>query len=186
MAQPTPYNRASLYGETYFTDWTAAHPTTPQPGNKIDGELNAIALTLEEVLANLALIQRDDGAIANDSVGRDALKDEIVAGIDTPETWVTATDFTQRNSVIVSAIWYWATTSHTSGVFATDLAAGYWETVFDFTSVVQTLILATTLPAALGGSATIGSSITAARADHVHQIAETDELYLRNGTEYFR
>lgn len=187
MAQPTPYNRSALNGETYFTAWTAAHPTTPQPGNKIDQELNAIALTLAQVLVNLALIQRDDGGIANDTVGRDALKSEVVAGVNTPETWLPLTAFTQRDSVIVSALWYWATTSHTSSAsFAVDAAAGYWETIFDFTAVVQTLILSSTLPAALGGAATIGSAITAARADHVHQVDATDELYLRNGTEYFR
>lgn len=188
MSQPTPYDRSQLNGETYFTDWTTAHPTTPQQGNKIDQELNAIALTLAEVLANLELIQRDDGEIANDSIGLDQLKDEVETGIGTPAAWVTGTDYVRLNSVIVNAIWYWATTSHTAAaLFATDLSAGYWETIFNFVSVVETTILAdaTTPPAALGGSSTVGSSTKAARSDHVHQVAETDELYLRNGAEYF-
>ncbi len=185
MAQPTPYDRSQLNGETYFTQYTTDYPTLPQLGNKIDQELNAIALTLAETLVNLALIQRDDGRLANESVGRDQLADEVASGVNTPTTWATATDYSVRDTVITSAVWYWATTEHTSGVFATDLASGYWETIFDFTAVFQTMILATTTPAALGGAATVGSALTAARADHVHQIAETDELYLRNGMEYF-
>lgn len=186
LAQPTPYSRASLNGETYFTQWTTDHPTLPQLGNKIDQELNAVALTLSEVLANLALIQRDDGALANESVGRDQLADDVASGVNTPTTWAAATDYSVRDTVINSAVWYWANTEHTSAsAFATDLASGYWETIFDFTAVFQTLILATTTPAALGGSATVGSALTAARADHVHQVSETDELYLRNGAEFF-
>lgn len=187
VSQPTAYDRDSLNGETYFTSFSTSYPTTQQEGNKLDQEFNAIALTLAQTLANLALIQRDDGELANDSVGRDQLASEVVTGINTPTTWAALTDYGVRDTVIVSAVWYWANTEHTSAAaFATDLASGYWETVFDFTSVFQTMILATTTPAALGGGATVGSALTAARADHVHQIAETDELYLRNHVEFFQ
>ena len=41
----------------------------------MDVEFNAIKATLDQVLANIALIQRDDGALANRSVGLDQLVD---------------------------------------------------------------------------------------------------------------
>ena len=59
MAQPTPYVPA-----TSFSDHTSSQPEVPQDGIDLDAEFQAIKLTLDEVLANLALIQRDDGALA--------------------------------------------------------------------------------------------------------------------------
>lgn len=51
MTQPTPYIPA--FG---FTDWSSAPPSDPHPGTAIDGEFNALALTLGQTLANLALV----------------------------------------------------------------------------------------------------------------------------------
>ena len=74
MAQPTAYNPA--YN---FSDFQADSPTSPLPADKLDIELNNIQTTLDGVLTNLLLIQRDDGGIANASVGLDQLKSEVTA-----------------------------------------------------------------------------------------------------------
>lgn len=74
MPQPTPYSRGYS-----FTGFQRQNPTTPLPGNKVDQELESIEDVLGDILTNLALIQRDDGALANASVGISQLKDEVLA-----------------------------------------------------------------------------------------------------------
>jgi hypothetical protein len=163
MTQPTPY--------TPTTSFASFNPSSfPSHGIKTDAELVNLATTLDDILTNLALIQRDDGALANGIVNRDALATAVAAGVNTPTTWATATEYTERDSVVYTdAKWYWATEAHTSGVFATDLAAGYWELIFDFTTTFDTA-LSNATPAALGGAATAGVAVAASRADHVHDV----------------
>lgn len=129
MAQPTPYNPT-----TDFSAWQALYPSDPIEGTSLDTEFANINTTLDETLANLALIQRDDGAIANTSVGRDQLKAEVVQGINTPAAWVTATAYTVRDSVIYDNKWYWCGTAHTSTSFASDIAN--WTEITDFSVLV--------------------------------------------------
>lgn len=61
MSQPSPYTPSHL-----FLGDEALNPNFP--GSQLDVEFNNIATTLAEILANLAVIQRDDGALANGSV----------------------------------------------------------------------------------------------------------------------
>lgn len=133
MAQPTEYNRRFS-----FTNFAALNPTTPPPGGEIDDELNLVKLTTDEIRTNLALIQRDDGALANGSVGRDQLKPEVTVGFNVPTTWVTAISYTAADTVFYSAAFYRCVTSHTSGVFSTDLAAGKWALIADLSSIPLT------------------------------------------------
>src|ERR1700723_3253136 len=49
------------------------NPTAVPPGSSIDLELNNVKANSDGVLANLARIQRDDGALANGSVSFDQL-----------------------------------------------------------------------------------------------------------------
>jgi len=73
MAQPDPYEL------TYdFTAFQVANPTTPLPADKIEIEYNNISSTIGQILANLVLIQRDDGDLANGSVGTDQLAPGIL------------------------------------------------------------------------------------------------------------
>lgn len=74
MAQPTPYTPA--YN---FSDFQTSNPTDPLPANSVDVEFQAIATTLGEILTNLALIQADDGDLANDLVGSDQIDDDLEA-----------------------------------------------------------------------------------------------------------
>ena len=60
MAQPTQYNR-----QYSFRAYQTANPDDPLPGDKVDIELNAIKVTLDGLRTNIALIQRDDGELAN-------------------------------------------------------------------------------------------------------------------------
>ncbi|MPZ19551.1 MAG: hypothetical protein GEV06_16770 [Luteitalea sp.] len=83
MAQPTPYERVAS-----FQDIQALSPSTPIPGQSLDSEYNAVVNTFNEILANLALIQRDDGKLANESVGLEQLAVGVLDGVEA----VTITD----------------------------------------------------------------------------------------------
>jgi hypothetical protein len=131
MAQPPPYNRLQS-----FTGFSAFNPSDQQPGVWLDSEYNAIKLTLDAILANLVLLQRDDGRLANALVSLDTLATDVLAALGGTEgwaprgAWLTATSYavgdvvTQSNSTYVCAV------AHTSGTFSTDLAAVRWIAIF--------------------------------------------------------
>lgn len=125
MAQPTPYA-----SDTEFFSFELADAQFP--GQELDIEFANIRITLDEILANLELIQRDDGAIANESVGYDQLDPALLAGGIYPlMAWETATLYSQYQVVVRDTKLYQATENHTSGTFSTDLAAGKWEELVD-------------------------------------------------------
>jgi hypothetical protein len=134
MSQPVTYDR--VYN---FTEYQALNPSNPLPADKVDLELNTVKISLDQTQSNLALIQRDDGQIANRSVGFDQLKSELSVGVAPAVTWATSTNYQVNNSVFVGLLLYRCLISHISGVFATDLAAGKWLLVADFTPPAHTL-----------------------------------------------
>ena len=129
MPQPPSYSRSFD-----FTDFATDNPSLPPPGTHIDAELDAIEETLDATLTNLALIQRDDGALANQSVTMDTLSADVLAamGSFTPRgAWVTATAYVVGDIVSQGTGTYVCAEAHTSGTFATDLAAAKWITLND-------------------------------------------------------
>lgn len=134
MAQPTPYNRV-----TSFSSFQAVNPTSPLPASSVDQEYNAIKTTLDQTLNNLALIQRDDGYLANGSVGLDQLSAEVTVGFTVPTVWLTATAYTADVSTVFhGAAFYRCLVSHTSGTFSTDLAGGKWQEIVDLSGIPLT------------------------------------------------
>ena len=69
MTHPTPYDH-----NFSFTDFSATTPSAHQPCVRLDGEFDAIKQTTDEVRANLAKIQRDDGALRFDFSASDTIK----------------------------------------------------------------------------------------------------------------
>lgn len=94
MAQPTAYDPAHE-----FVADEAALPSLP--GSELDIEFNALQTTLDQILANLVLIQRDDGALKNGVVTTDSLSSELAAVLGDPtslaefEALVTAAEAAQ-------------------------------------------------------------------------------------------
>lgn len=126
MAQPTPYTR-----QYNFTSYQTSNPSTPLPGNQVDAELNAVKAATDAIDANLKLIQRDDGAIANGSVTADSLGTTALTLLGTTAgtprgAWVTVTAYAVRDLVTQTGVTYICVAAHTSGVFATDLANKDW------------------------------------------------------------
>ena len=126
MAQPRDYTR-----QYNFTDYQATSPSDPLRGSEVDGELNAVKLTLDDLNANIAKIQRDDGKLGNTSVHKDAFDQGALAIINstfTPRgTWSTASSYAVNDAVDFNGATYVATAAHTSSAaFATDIAASRW------------------------------------------------------------
>lgn len=142
MPQPPPYSRA-------FDFSVFAPATVPEHGVRTNAEYDNIATTLAAVRTNLARIQRDDGRLANASVYLETLHNSLRAyfGGFTPRgTWGAATAYAVKDSVTgPDGDTYICVTAHTSGVFATDLAANRWQALFgtDSTLNAATTVLAT-------------------------------------------
>lgn len=148
MSQPPPYNR-----QFSFTNYQAGSPTSPPPGSAIDGELNNVKASLDGLRANSALIQRDDGALKNGSVTFDTLSPALqTAGIAPALPWVTATSYSVNANVTHGSAFYRCLVPHTSGVFATDLAAARWVLVLDFSTIA--LVAAAMIAVTPSGSLT--------------------------------
>ena len=127
MSQPPAYARAFS-----FTDWTTNHPDDQQPGVSLDNEFEAIETTTNAIRTNLALIQRDDGALANNSVGPDQLAADLVIGLRSVSDWETGEDYIALDAVWYEYKLYRCLESHTAAAaFATDLAAEKWELILD-------------------------------------------------------
>lgn len=141
MSQPPVYTRQSN-----FTDWSTNNPELPHDGTELDSEFNAIKTTLDATLTNISLIQRDDGELANAIVGSAQLAPEILANLG-GSVWETDTEYLVDDSVFYNNAVYNCVSAHESDVFATDLSAGKWEIIVDFSgdyfssaSVTSTLI----------------------------------------------
>lgn len=121
MPYPSQYTRGYS-----FTSYQTNEPDVPLPGDKVDVELNAIAIVTANIIAQMALIQRADGALANASVGFDQLKAELSIGINPAEPWATATAYVVGDSVVAEGGLYRCLIAHTSDDFSIDLSFDRW------------------------------------------------------------
>tara|TARA_B100001287_G_scaffold107686_2_gene90713 strand:- start:5318 stop:7267 length:1950 start_codon:yes stop_codon:yes gene_type:complete len=127
MAQPRDYTR-----QFNFNDFQATSPADPLPGLRVDAELNAVKLTLDDLNTNIAKIQRDDGKLGNQAVHKDAFDPGALAlinvtGFSPQGDWTTARAYAVGDIVDFNSGTYLATTAHTSSAaFATDSAANRW------------------------------------------------------------
>lgn len=128
MSQAPEYVRYKDY-----SDHQATNPLAPAVvGSDVDAEFDRIKATTDALRGNAALIQRDDGKLRNLSVHPDALSAAVLimlAGWNPRGLWATATSFAAKDMTVESGNVYVALVAHTSGVFATDLAAGKWQLV---------------------------------------------------------
>lgn len=126
MAQPTAYT------PTYdFSDLEAGDPDMATLGTKLDIEFAALNTTIDQILANLVLIQRDDGALKNRIVTAASLASDLSVGIEPATSWVAATDYEENDLVWQAGKLYICDVDHTSATFASDLSALKWTEIFD-------------------------------------------------------
>ena len=113
MAAPTRYNLS--YD---FQSFQASSPSTPLPADRIEIEFGNIETTTDEIIDNLGLIQRSDGALTNGVVTPLAFSSSALAlmsGSFTPKgPWADATDYVVGDLVTDSGTTYVCYTAHTS------------------------------------------------------------------------
>jgi hypothetical protein len=171
MADPTKYTP-----DYDFSDYQEDNPTTPLPANELDVELANIAASIDSVVEAIKNVRRSDGAVKNDSIGYDQLKDEVDLGINAPTTWLTATTYVVGQTVYQNNGVYRCLISHTSGVFSTDLAAGRWSAVVDLSGSVNAAAASASSASASASSAASSASsaaTSASAADTAKTQAET-------------
>lgn len=136
MAQPPKY-----IPDFNFTDFQTADPATPLPGNEVDSELTSASISINKIIDNLKRIQRDDGELANASVGPDQIQPGLAMGINAFLPWAPGTYFAKGNGVFYNnAIYYANSSGYSTASFSADLAAGVWSIIFDFSSVFTGLL----------------------------------------------
>jgi hypothetical protein len=113
MAQPTPYDR-----QANFSNEEALNPTGKTPGASLDAEFNSVKVSLDQTQANLALIQRDDGRLANASVGQDQLSPSLSIGFTLRGGWEAPENYVAGDGVTYDNSFWSAASSHTSSVSA--------------------------------------------------------------------
>lgn len=126
MAQPTPYVPTTDFSDEELNSVAGRSTVRTAP---LDAEFSNLQTTLDEVLANLAVIQRDDTKLSDGIVETHTLSSSVAALMgqwDVKGSWATSTAYTVRDVVIESGYTYVCAVNHTSGVFATDLASEYW------------------------------------------------------------
>lgn len=90
----------------------------------------------------LSRLDHDDWTLTDFPFQNGPFMDENVSAVTiTPSypAWATTTDYAVNNHVVESSKVYICVTAHTSGVFATDLSAGKWRQVFQYTGNNMTL-----------------------------------------------
>ena len=73
MAQPPEYTRS-----TNFNDYSTSNPSSPHQGSSLDAEFNDIKTTTDTIRNNMALLQRDDGKLANLAVHAESLSNAVL------------------------------------------------------------------------------------------------------------
>lgn len=131
MSAPPAYDR--LYN---LTEYAAAHTAAPYDASQHDAEFDAIEQSIDGLIANRTLIQKDDGSLRNQVVGLDALSTAVLAlvavsGGTIKGSWLTGTAYVGKDVVTQSTGTYICSVAHTAGTFATDLAAGKWVRLYD-------------------------------------------------------
>lgn len=128
----------------------------------LDAEFSNIQTSIAGLITGLTGIQRDDGLLRDNVVTISALSSEVLAllgsaGFTVRGVWVTATAYAAGNIVKQGTGTYLALSAHTSGVFATDLAAGKWTPLYDTTALTAGAISNT--PAGNIAAATVQAAI---------------------------
>lgn len=122
------------YNRVYnFTNFQTGAPATPLPAGQLDAELNSVKVTLDAMLANTALIQRSDGALANGSVTQQSLATSLSIGFTFRGAWKTGTNYNVSDGVFDGFIFYTANLANLSGATHPASDPTNWAVAADFT-----------------------------------------------------
>jgi hypothetical protein len=176
MAQPVPYVITRDFSDDE-AGGVAGRSTVSTPG--LDGEFSNIATTLAQILANLAILQRDDTKLNDGMVELHTLSSAVRALFATASStprgdWVTATAYSIGDLVSQGTGTYICAQAHTSGVFATDLAADKWLELFNTASYVASGVAFT--PTGTIAASTVQAAIAEAAAEALQKASNLSDL----------
>ena len=123
MAQPPSYNRG--YD---FTSFQTNNPDEPIPAVQLESEFDSIKQTLDAVLINMAILQRDDTELANQIVTPESFSQETIAltkasSFNIRGSWSASTAYAINDLVEYNSATYIAVSAHTSSAnFSSDSA----------------------------------------------------------------
>ena len=128
---------APTYNRQYnFTNYQAVNPATPLPATPLDTELSSVKVTLDALIANLNLIQRSDGQLANASVGPQQLQPSILTNMSPPTKWSGAGVSYQVGATVFSGLlFYVCNTANVSSAGNPPATFGAWTLLADFSGV---------------------------------------------------
>jgi hypothetical protein len=146
----------------------------------LDAELENVSTSVNALKANATLIQRDDGELRDGVVKPHTFSVAAMAlfnsGYWTPRgAWMTATLYAARDLIETTGGSYLALIAHTSGVFATDRAAGKWQLIApDVSSVTAGNIVYT--PGGTIAAATVQAAVAEAASDAMQKSANGADI----------
>jgi hypothetical protein len=169
MAQPVPYVITRDFSDDE-AGGVAGRSTVSTPG--LDGEFS-------NILANLAILQRDDTKLNDGMVELHTLSSAVRALFATASStprgdWVTATAYSIGDLVSQGTGTYICAQAHTSGVFATDLAADKWLELFNTASYVASGVAFT--PTGTIAASTVQAAIAEAAAEALQKASNLSDL----------
>lgn len=161
MAYPTEYER--IYD---FSDFQEDNPSDPLPANQVDAEFDAVKVALDSTQTFAENVINAEGELVAGIVTPTALSSATIALIGSgafsveSADWTTATayavgDLVRYNASVATDGTYVCAVAHTSGTFATDLAAGKWTLI--------ALEAAVTYPISIANGGTGATSASDAR-----------------------
>lgn len=115
-----------------YTGFQEAQGANVFAGTQIDNDLNNIKLSYNATLDLLDTIFRSDGVLANGIIEQRNLGASVSVGVNPARPWATATAYAVNDTVSTDNSIYVCLVAHTSGTFATDLAAAKWGLIVEF------------------------------------------------------
>ena len=121
MSQPTPYTPTTNFSQQEANNASGRSTVNTAA---LDAEFAGIDTTLDQTLANLQLIQRDDGKLQDNSVEIHTLGDDVlnlIGGFLLKGDWVASTAYVVNDLVFSGQYSYVCKTAHTSGLSFVDI-----------------------------------------------------------------
>ena len=136
MSYPTAYDPSVNFASEESAS-TAGRSTVRTTA--LDAEFAALSTRIGQIISCITAITRSDAALLDGIVTIASLSTACqayltAAGGSIKGTWLTATSYVAKDVVVNGTGTYICASAHTSGVFATDLAAVKWVKLYDVSS----------------------------------------------------
>jgi len=115
MSQPTPYTPTTDFSQQEANNASGRSTVNTAA---LDAEFAAIDTTLDQTLANIQLLQRDDGRLMDVSVEMHTLSPEVLnlmGGFNLRGAWLSNTDYSVNDLVSSGSYTYVCSVAHNSG-----------------------------------------------------------------------